>query len=118
MICPHCQKEIKPKPRKKSISKFWRSYSNEILLADMIKDMIVRNHPALKDKLSIAGNRQKAAQAIYDCGKEGYVNTKIFDICRWVCHNDFWKKQFQSVMKLTRKDNGSTGLSLKWIQTV
>lgn len=116
MKCPHCQKEIKPKPRKKALVKTWENDSSEMLLADMIKDMIVRNHPALKDKLNIAGNRQKAAQTIYDCGKVGYSQTKILCICDWVCINEFWKKQFQAVPKLTRNDNGSLGITLKWIQ--
>lgn len=117
MICPHCKKEIKPKPRKKDSVRKWRKDSIEMLTAHWITDIIVRNHPALKNKLKISLNRQKAAQAIYECKeKEGYAYSKTFSICRWVCDNEFWKKQFQAVPKLTRNDNGNTGITLKWIQ--
>ena len=109
-------KEIKPKPRKKTTRK-WKKTEKELKAAKLITAMIVDNHKTLSEKLNDSKNMQKAAQAIDDCTqKHGYDRFRVFKICEWVCKHDFWKKQFQSVMKLTRNDNGSTGVRLKWIQ--
>lgn len=116
MICPHCKKEIKPKPRKKVSIKRWDILDVEYVLACDITNFIMSNHPSLKENLSTEHYRQKATQAISDCMvKHGYEINIILEICEWVCSDPFWKKQFQAVPKLTRKDNGSTGLTLKWI---
>jgi len=116
MICPHCKKEIKPKQKSNTAKKEWSIYDKEFILACNITILIIQNHPTLREKLSAPHYRRKAAQAVADCIRDGFLFKDVWEICRWVCGHDFWKKQFQSVMKLTRKDNGSTGLSLKWIQ--
>jgi len=114
--CPHCGEEIKPKPRKKALIKTWNVLDAEYYLALEITYLIITNHQSLKRKLSTWHYRQKAAQSISDCKiKHGYEVAELLKICEWVCSNPFWKKQFQAVPKLTRKDNGSTGIILVWI---
>jgi len=116
MRCPHCKKEIKPKQKSNTAKKEWSIDDHEFTLALNITALIIKNHPTFEKKLSTSHYRKKAAQAVAECIKEGFLFQDVWEICQWVCRHEFWKNQFQSTMKLTRKDNGNTGLSLKWIQ--
>jgi len=115
-ICPHCHKEIKPKPRKKPLIEKWDILDVEYVLACDITNLIICNHPSLKKNLSTEHYRQKAAQAINDCViKYGYSLDTTLGICMWVCSDPFWRNQLQAVPKLTRRDNGKTGIGMVWI---
>lgn len=116
MNCPHCKKEIKPKPQKSIPIKMWQKDDIEFIVGAQTTKLITKNHPGINKKLFKARNRQKAAQAINDCMvKHGYEIAELLKICEWVCKHPFWKKQFQAVPKLARNDNGSTGITLVWI---